>query len=161
MESSNRKCCKSYAEHSPSMTTGFECLAFAEIDEIVRRAVIRISSTRSFSRSDATDGATRGRTRRDLRLALPLLAIELNKPACGFGNAARRNLRDHLSEVRAFVRDAAADQHEVLWDRFPTYLAHTALEAKRPDVMLSASVRAAADADVPGWYDVDQSRDAR
>src|SRR6185295_16128863 len=62
--------------------------------------------------------------------------------------AAGGDLRRQAAEPGAPGVDAAAHHHEVLRDHLVAELAHAALEAEAGDVVLAASVRAAADLDV-------------
>src|SRR4030095_3738486 len=83
-------------------------------------------------------------------IALPLFPVEVHEASCCFHDSPGWNLRHDLAEMRPLVGDTAADEHEILRDGFASNLANASLEAKRTDVMLAASIRAAADADVSG-----------
>src|SRR6266550_5890544 len=86
-----------------------ECLAFAEVDEVVCRCLIRVQLDKIFQTLRSHGGADASIERAELfGFALPLLAIQLDKAAGGFRDAARGNLRDNLAEVRPLVSDAAA-----------------------------------------------------
>src|SRR6266576_3431036 len=97
MESSDRKTCKRYAEHSPSITTGsnawIERLALAEIDEVIWRRLHHVELDQILQPVSGDGGGDTAVERAEVfRFALPLLAIEVYQPARRFGDAPRRNL---------------------------------------------------------------------
>ena len=76
---------------------GVECLAFAEVDEVVYRCLIRVQLDKVFQTLRRHGrGDTSIERAEFLGFAVPLLAIQLDKAAGGFGDAASGNLRDNL-----------------------------------------------------------------
>src|SRR5204862_5448057 len=87
----------------PVHNHGIERLALAEIDEVIWRRLRRVELDQILQPVSGNGGRDTAVERAEVfRFALPLLAIEVYQPACRFGDAPRRNLRDHLAEVRAF-----------------------------------------------------------
>src|SRR5688572_14552505 len=135
---------------------GVERLRLAEVDEVLRRDVVRqhigeiLQPRRRERRRDAAEEGA------EVLLALPLLPVKIEQAIDGRGQAVHRDLRHDLPEVCALVGAPAANHDEVLRNGLAAHLADTALETERRDVMLTAPVRTAADLDVARRYQVDQ-----
>src|SRR5262249_8391028 len=82
------------------------------------------------------------------RLAVSLLSrVEIDQPFKRLRDPPRRNLRRQTSKDGAILVRPAADHHEVLWYGARPAPAEPALETNGRDVMLTATVGAAADLD--------------
>src|SRR5262245_10319926 len=133
----------------PVHDDGVERLTLAEVDKVVRHSLIGVQL-------DEIPEPLCGDRRLDTTveraevfgIAVPLFTVEIYQSSHCFDDSPGWDLRDDLSEMRSLVGDTAADEHEILRHGFASDLAHASLETEGADVMLAASIRAAADADV-------------